>query len=36
MLKFVNYETFKEPQNKLAFLKVAVEAFEAGDYINIS
>ena len=38
MIKFTNllsFVTFKELQEKSAFLKIAAQAFEAGDFLNI-
>ena len=31
----LNFVTFKELQEKSAFLKIAAQAFEAGDFLNI-
>ena len=35
MLKFTQFVTFKELWEKSAFLKIAAEAFEAEDFLNI-
>ena len=32
----LNFVTFKEPWEKLDFLKIAAKAFEAGNFLNIS
>ena len=34
MLKFTNFATFKELQKKSAFLKIAAQIFETGDFLN--
>ena len=36
MLKLLNFVNFKEFQEKSASLKIAAQAFERGDLINIS
>ena len=35
MLKCFNFVTFKELKEVLMFLKIADQAFEAGDFLNI-
>ena len=35
MLKLLNFVTFKELQEKSAFLKIPAQAYEAGDFLNI-
>ena len=35
MLKFAHFLTFKELQEKSEFSKIATQAFEAGDFLNI-
>ena len=35
MLKFTKFCTFKELQQKSTFLKIAAQAFETGDFLNI-
>ena len=34
-IKKLNFVTFKEPQEKSAFLEIAAHTFEAGDFLNI-
>ena len=34
-LKFTQFCSFKELQNKSAFLKLAAQEFETGDFLNI-
>ena len=36
MLKFTQFCNFKKNLGKAAFSKIAAQAFEAGDFLNIS
>ena len=35
MIRFTKFSAFKEPKEKSTFLKIAAQAFEAGNFLNI-